>query len=141
MIPENMDEKRINPQIAEVEVGIQYLRKISIYPLSLYHEKNLSKKIATFLGTFSEASVEGAAGAMSIGVFAADFIMENIEEILSYAAPEENAQTLMQEITSDQAVEIAKIIYEINYETIIKKVLELLSRMKPKAQEEATTTV
>jgi len=37
-MPETKTKQKLNPEIAEIEVGVRYLRKITFYPLSVAHQ-------------------------------------------------------------------------------------------------------
>ena len=123
--PENeySDEKRLNPQIAEADVGTRNLRTIKIYPLSMSHQKKLTEKIATVLAAFADLK-EGTEGTIALISYLLTFVTENLEEILGMAT-DEDASKLMDELTVDQADEIGTIIYEQNYEGLLKKVQNL----------------
>ena len=124
MTPEKDDSKRLNPQIASVKIGVRNLRTIKIYPLSMAHHKKLTEKVVTVISAFAELD-ESVDAMVTISSFALNFVMENLEVILSMATEEDPAK-LMDQITAEQAQEIGAIIYQQNYEGLKKKVQKLL---------------
>ena len=123
----NNDEQRLNPQITDVEIGIRVLRTIKIYPLALADEKKLTEKIGILIAAFAGSGAETKApeAIIQFVTYAINFIMDNIEEVLGMAT-DEDPPKLMAEISSDQAEEIGKILYEVNYESFVNLAQNLL---------------
>ena len=130
-MPEKKHDKRINPQIKSVEIGIRNLRKIKIYPLSMYDQKELTKIINKALKTIFEAKIEKGQDELLVYVsFAIKAIEENIDKILKFVAPDEKPDLLMKDIDNYQLSEIVRIVYQENYESPVKNVISLFPMEK-----------
>lgn len=120
---------KLNPQIANVEIGVRNLRKIKIYPLSVGDQLSLSDLVVEALNTYNE--IAGDKKKSDIEVFseivnfAINLIKENLDQILDKITDQEEDIKLLDEITNDQAFEIGKVIYEVNFANLIKNVTSL----------------
>lgn len=116
----------LNPQISSVEIGTRKLREITIYPLSLAEQISLSKIIA---GAASEYVNSEDQSDMAFAAFISKAISENLAKILSLVT-DEKGDDLLNEITNNQAVNIAEILYETNYGGVAKNVKSLIAKAK-----------
>ena len=130
-MPEKKHDKRINPRIKKTDVGILNLRKIKIYPLSMYDQRELTKIINNALKTIFEAKIEKGQDERLVYVsFAIKAIEENIDKVFKYIAPDETPEVIMKEITNQQLSEIVRIVYQDNYEEPVKNVMSLFPTEK-----------
>ena len=111
-MPENENAK-LNPQIVDVEIGIRELRKIKVYPLSMKDQMDLTNLIVEALNV---QVIENGSTDLSIA-FLVGLIRENLEKVLKMATDEEN---VMEEISNVQALEIADILFEVNFASVAK---------------------
>jgi len=123
---------KLNPQITKVEIGVRELREVTIYPLSTHDQMEMTSLL---VGTIAEVvqstkEIDGKkATDIEIIEKVVDIIKDNLEEIIKLATDEkENVST--KDITNDQAVEIAEIIYMVNYENFSKNLKSLAGKMK-----------
>ena len=126
---ENPDSKRLNPDIKEVKIGVRRLRTIKVYPLSAADQFKLSDIITKGLQTFlaSEGEVDIAFVSVMMGL-----IRENIGTVLELVTDEKDrGKNILEDLTNNQIVEIADIIYEVNYMALQKKVTSLLEKLAP----------
>jgi hypothetical protein len=120
--------ERINPQITDFTIGVRNLRNIVIYPLSIFDEKKMAKQIAKGLEKFF--SLEGSDDNAKTVQIIVELVEENLVDILSIITQgEEKGEELIKEITNDQAGDLALLIYNVNYEGLIKKVKSLLEKI------------
>lgn len=120
----------INPQIKKVEIGVRDLREINVLPLSIGDQTELSEIISKAVKSFVESG-NLADEAFIAGVL--ELLSTNISKILKLITDDKTApKQLLKEITNNQALRIAEIVYEENYSQIVKKVQGLVEKMGPK---------
>ena len=129
-MPEKKHDKRINPQIKSVEIGILKLRKIKIYPLSMADQLELTELINKTMKSFFESDRDGEDETLVFVSFIVKTIQENIGTILGFVSPNETPVKIMQEITNQQLSEIVRIVYQDNYEGPVKNVMSLFPTEK-----------
>ena len=117
---------QLNPQVESVLIGIRELREIKIYPLSLAEQLKLSEIIAKAASSYVNSQDQSD---MAFAAFLTETISENIVKILSLVT-DEKGEDLLNEITNNQAANIATILYEMNYGSVIKKVMALIAKAK-----------
>ena len=121
-----MDEmNQLNPQIQEVAIGTRKIRTVKIYPLSMADQLALTSTVVDSIQKLFEKREE------SNFLFAGEIrsaISDNLGKILSFVTDE--GETLLNEISNVQAVEIAELIYSMNYETLEKKVRTLIEKIR-----------
>jgi len=129
-MPEN-ETAKLNPQIVDVEIGIRELRKIKIYPLSMKDQMDLTNLIVEALNV---QVIENGSTDLSIA-FLVGLIKENLEKVLKMATDEED---VMGEISNVQALEIAEVIFDVNFASVAKnfkslsdKVMKLFPSERP----------
>jgi len=129
-MPEKKHEKRINPQIKSVEIGILKLRKIKIYPLSMADQLSLTELINKTVKSFFESGAGSEDENLVIVSFIVKTIQDNIGRILGFISPDEKPEVIMKEITNQQLSEIVRIVYQDNYEEPVKNVMSLFPTEK-----------
>jgi len=117
--------KELNPQIQTIMIGTRTLREITIYPLSLGDQLKLSDLIYTVVQKFfivrEKEDISFIKDVLSI-------IEENIDNILKLVV--DASIDVRSELTNDQIVSIAEIIYDVNYDSTKKKILNLVGKVK-----------
>jgi len=127
-MPEN-EERKLNPQIVDVEIGIRSLRNITIYPLSMADQLKLTDVIVQA----AMASVNGGQD-MAVPTFILQMLQENVAKILSMVTDED--EKLMSDISNLQAVAIADVLFEVNYGAVAKNFKSLSEKLKAMFQPE-----
>jgi hypothetical protein len=131
---QTMPEKRkLNPQIASLEIGIRNLRTIKIYPLSFGDQLEMTDLITETIQKFIEARGDKLReDNVEFVQFIIDLLRKNLSKIIKLISDEEN--TLLKEITNVQVVDMVNKIYEMNYEESIKNAQSLFEKIKPMFQ-------
>ena len=134
---ENNDMQNLNPQITDVEIGIRNLRKIKLYPLSVGDQMKMTALIASTVSKFL-ITKEAQDESVMVGFFVT-IINDNLAKFVSLAIGEKEKETeipfpetekILEDMTNLQASEIAKVIYEVNYEISVKNFQSLFNQMK-----------
>jgi len=127
-MPEKIDKKgKINPEIADIDVGVRYLRKVTFYPLSAGHQLKLTSIIES---VFKEMVAIEAGNEDSTVVFfkkVLEIIEENIGKIIGFICDEE-PEKLLDDMTNSQLVNVVSYVYKTNYEGPLKNLLSLFQR-------------
>jgi len=139
--PEELNEtiedlQNLNPQVATVTIGVRNLRKIKLYPLAVGDQMRMTTLVGSAISAFV-TSKEAANEAAMIGFFL-NLINNNLTKFLGLAIcerPDENdkypkSEELLCDITNVQASEIAKYIFEVNYETSVKNFKDLFEKVR-----------
>lgn len=119
------EQVMLNPQIAEVEIGIRNLRKIKVYPLSMADQIKLTDTITKAIAD-QLASATGSD--IAVISFVTNLIKDNIGTILGMATDEDGDQ-LLGELTNLQMASIAETIYEVNYGIVAKNFKSLFGKL------------
>jgi len=119
------DEQKLNPQIRRVEIGVKSLREISVYPLSMADQLEVTDLVAAAVKTYVQSGDQSEAG---VAQFLAEAIKENVTLLLKKAT--DAGDEVLRDITNLQAATIAEILYEVNYESIMGKVRSLVEKIK-----------
>ena len=122
-MPEN-EEKKLNPQITDVEIGVRNLRKITVYPLSMSDQLKLTDLITK---SVTEQLAKADGGELSLVSFIIKMIQENIGKIITMVTDED--AKVLEEISNSQAVEIADILFDVNYGTVAKNFKSLSEKL------------
>ena len=132
---ENEDMQNLNPQITEVEIGVRDLRKIKLYPLAVGCQMKMTALMASTISGFLVTKESQDEVAM-VGFFVKT-INENLAKFMALAIGEKEkdgkfpeTEKMLEDTTNLQASEIAKVIYEVNYETSIKNFQSLFEQMR-----------
>ncbi len=129
------DEKRLNPQITETDIGVRSLRTITIYPLSMADQIKMTDLITEALKAFylkekqEDVTSEEDQKNIAFVKFIIDLIKKNMNRIMAMVADVKKAESLLSDMTNFQASEIAKIIYEVNYESVAKNLKSLFEKV------------
>ena len=119
----------LNPSITDTMIGIRELKKITIYPLSLADEFKMTELIATVVSEVASAQ-EGEDGVLLLKIITA--VKNNIKELLQYVLEMGTpVDEILHDITNDQVMDIATIIFEVNYANSIKNFKDLIKKAKP----------
>jgi len=123
------EQERLNPQVAEIDVGIRNLRKVKVYPLSMADEMKMTKMISDSIKERFGGEVEAENITMIEMVdFILDMLKENLPKILTLST-DEDGDDLMGELSNLQAAEIAEKIYETNFEQVTKNFKSLFGKI------------
>lgn len=124
----------LNPDIREVKIGIRNLRSITLYPLSVVDQFQVTDIFTEAVGLF--LANKGANDVQFIALFIA-VIKTNLSKILKLVLDtDEDSEAILGEITNNQLTEIINTIYAMNYEVISKNVGSLLKKL-PQTQKES----
>ncbi len=119
---------QLNPQIQTISVGTKELREVTIYPLSMADQFGMTDIIVEAFTRFSAMTgdevkdTELIASAMSL-------IEENLSTILKLVVGADEDVTFS-ELTNDQFSSIVTLVFEVNYESSIKKLQALVEKVK-----------
>ena len=83
------NDQKLNPQIAEVEVGIRNLRKINVYPLSMADQIKLTDTITKAI---AEQLASASGSDIAVISFITNLIKGNIGTILTMTTDEDGEQ-------------------------------------------------
>jgi len=119
------EQRKINPQITEVEIGIRDLRNIKIYPLSMADQLSLTNLISEAIGVFV-AKEDGED--IAVVAFLLELVRENIGRILTMITDEDDK--LLKDISNLQAAAIAELVYETNFGVVLKNFKSLFEKAK-----------
>ena len=115
----------MNPQVKKATIGKKFLKEINIYPLSAGDQIKLSHILSDAMkGAFGKAQ----ASEFEFLNFLMGVVQDNLGKILSFVTDE--GESLAEDITNEQAIEIGTIIYEANFVTLKKKLQMVLQKMK-----------
>lgn len=123
-----MNEMEIlNPDITELMVGTRKLRKIKIYPLSVVDQFKLSDFIYETVGAFLSPDVRSDVQKVTLLIA---ILKRHLSKILEFVLDDtETPDGVLGEMTNNQMVDIAQILYKVNYESISKNVESLLKKI------------
>lgn len=129
-----MPEKRkINPQIASLEIGTRNLRTIKIYPLSFGDQLEMTDLITETIQKFLEARGEKLQeDNIEFVQFVLNLLRNNLTKVIKLISDED--EKMLKEITNLQVTELVTIIYEMNYEESIKNARSLVEKIQPMFQ-------
>jgi len=116
-------EKMLNPQVTDVEIGIRSLRKITLYPLSMADQLKLSDIISKAIQEQFNADSD-----IAVVAFITNLLKDNMGRILTMAT-DEDGNGILEEMTNLQAAAIAETIYEVNYGVVAKNFKSLFGKL------------
>lgn len=121
-------EKKLNPQVRSITVGIRDLREIKIYPLSIADQLEMTDLITGALeGFFVSEERDNLAFVTTI----VNLVKENIAKIIELATcKEQDPQIVLKEMTNDQLGQFANVVYDMNFEGLVKNVQSLLEKIE-----------
>jgi len=120
------EQKKLNPQIMDVEIGIRELRSIKIYPLSMSDQLKLTDLISTALA--AQFAKDDGWQELEIVAFIVNLMKENLNRILTMVS-DEDGDKLLAEISNLQAAAIAEAVYETNYGIVAKNFKSLFGKL------------
>ncbi len=124
---EEKDLELLNPQARKVKVGKRRLKEVVIYPLALADQFKFTEKIFEIFVFWSQnTDVENS---WSFLQDIRGIIQKNLGEVLALVTDE--GDKLLEEITNEQALDVADLIYQVNYKSLEKKALNLLQIVPP----------
>lgn len=118
----------MNPQITTVQVGVKSLREITLYPLSMADQFQMTdiikEEISSIIGTDFNDMTDFEATELVI-----DAIKRNLSKLLTYVLDKDDSVDF-NEITNAQFVDIVQKLYEVNFDVVVKN-LETLKQKFP----------
>lgn len=137
-MPEN-DMKKLNPQITDGFVyGIRGLQELTIYPLSVGDQLKMTELIQE-LATKYFMREDDTVSDMEFIKEIIEFIQNNLKQIVKLVVDREiNVKDVLYDMTNNQAIVLAEIIYKVNYESLAKNVKSLVEKIAPKQEMELT---
>jgi hypothetical protein len=117
---------KLNPQVAETEVGIRNLRIIKIYPLSMADQLSLTDVITKGLQEFVE---QGNQEDIAFVAAVIQLIKDNLANILTMVS-DEKGEEIMKELTNPQALQIADLIFDMNFGSLGKNAQSLAEKVR-----------
>jgi uncharacterized glyoxalase superfamily protein PhnB len=119
------EAQRLNPQVADVDVGIRSLRTITVYPLSMAGQLKMmdivTKAIAEQIPVLQENDI-------AMVTFITNMIKDNLGRIISMVT-DEDGDKLLEEMTNMQTARIVEMVYETNYGDVAKNFKSLFGKM------------
>ena len=133
-MPENKvklsdNKSKLNPQVTSVEIGIRNLRTITVYPLSFADQLKTTDLITQALQVFFKGKEAGAIQDSEFVTFLIQLIRDNIGKILSMVT-DEDGDKILQELSNNQFIDFADLIYSMNFEVPSKKGKSLIEKIK-----------
>lgn len=132
-----MENREINPQVVEVEIGARNLRKIKIYPLSVGDQLKMTDILAEVFAAFviiEKETTEEEEGLVKFGSYLVSILKDNLPQIVGFVTEEE--KDVLDDITNHQLIGIIEIVYETNFESVAKNAKGLFGKMKDLFQSE-----
>ena len=137
MTSENL---KLNPQKQTVEIGIRKLRGVTIYPLSVADQLEMTDLITQTIREFFakrdemvklEESDEPEEKKVALVSFIVGLIRDNVLRMLTLVTDaKELGKDPLKDISNVQFFEIADIIYAVNYEAVSKNAQNLFEKIK-----------
>lgn len=133
----------LNPQVKTTTIGVRVLREISVYPLSVGEELKLSDVISNAVVSFfdTRARLEDKTEINTENIefvnMLIDLIRDNVAKVIEITTDEENPEGVLMDMTNEQLVDFATLIYQENFGNLRKKVTDLISVIVPPVDPEA----
>jgi len=121
------EQDKLNPQVADFEIGIRSLRKIKIYPLSLGSQIEMSEMISQAITKFF--TEHGSDDDIAVVGFIVELVRDNLPKFIELTALDEKPGTVMKELTNVQALELAELVYEMNFASVLKNSKSLFEKI------------
>ncbi len=118
----------LNPQIKKVQVGTKELRTVTIYPLSVADQFTMTELIGEVLEEVSKPDFSKKKD-MEVVDYVVKTIKNNLKSILEFVL-DPGEEIKFTELTNTQLVEIVDIIFNANYEEVIKNLKDLTKKAK-----------
>jgi hypothetical protein len=123
------DMENLNPQIAEIKIGVRELKPLTLYPLSMADQLQMTDIVQETINAYFSGDDQSD---LAFATFIANVLKQNLPRILQLitdANTDSKVKALMREITNSQAVEIAELVYRTNYARLLKNLNSLLDRV------------
>ena len=125
-----MPEDKLNPQIRELEIGTRILRKVKIYPMSMANQLSLNDVITEAVGGFFQMEAgDDDQSVIAFVSFMLDLIKDNLERVVGFVT-DDPPEEFIKDITNSQLVDVADVIYEMNYADLLKKGRSLFQKTR-----------
>jgi len=129
------DERKLNPQIRDAEMGIKDLRKIKIYPMSMADQKKLGGILQGVLEAYFKETVDGGLTEDNMIPFIktiTQILSDNIQEVLKIVTDlsESEINSFFEYTSNLQMARIVEIVVEENFEEPSKNVRSLYTRIQ-----------
>lgn len=126
------DDKKLNPEIKEIEYGKKEIKKLTLYPLSVGDQFTITDIINKIFMGFAEVQSKGKMTEVTSIGLVLEAIKENIYKIIMLVADvsEDKAKEIISNLTNSQLLDIVEIIWEVNFEPAIKKGRTLFEKGK-----------
>ncbi len=124
---EKKTEKKLNPDIKKVDVGVRELKTITIYPLSATDQFDLTNRIVSVITELSQKEELSSMSNEQAVEFIQTIIRDNLQVILEYVV-DESERPSFEELTNNQIYTIVSNIFEVNYEGFLKNFKDLFKR-------------
>jgi hypothetical protein len=118
--------EQLNPQIKEITIGIKKLEKIKIYPLSMADQLQLT---SLFVECLKELLSSKEDNNIVFAQTIQKLLKENLSIVLNMVT--DTNDNLLSKITNVQAMDIAELVYSMNYQVLEIKVKALVLKMTP----------
>ena len=129
-MPEN-ENKKLNPQIVDVEIGIREMRSLTIYPLSMRDQLKLTDMVTTAV---TEQIAKDGGSDLPLVSFIVKMLQENIGKLLTMVTDEKD--DVLNDMTNIQAVAVADVLFDVNYGAVAKNFKSLSEKLKGLFQQE-----
>ena len=116
---------KLGPKPETVTIGIREPEKLSIWPLSMADQLDLSKILDKAVSAILTEAKDDLSMVMSIRKVIEDNIGVVLKMITDYDT-DAKVKKLLKKVSNDQFVAICEKVYQMNYERISKNVLSLL---------------
>jgi len=121
---------KVNPKCRKFEIGVRNLRDITIYPLSLSDELELSEKIIGLVDGFDAAvNIPDSEDTQEIRIagYILSAIKGNLIELLVYVTDEE---ITLKDLDNEQFIDLCELIFDVNFDGAAGKIKRLLKKVK-----------
>ena len=117
----------LQPDIKEISIGIREIKKRTIYPLSFAQQTRVGTQLVSMF-----SSIVDSADEMTDMDFAKEIVMHLIQVIpdIIIDCSDITKEEFENDITNTQLLQIAEIIYSVNFEGVIKNGQSLLQKMQ-----------
>jgi len=119
-----MEEKyNLAPDIRKTIIGVREAKDLTLYPVSIASENELLNDFINIFSSFTE--FQGMSDS-EVGVQIKNYIFDNLENVLSHVTDEPPE---LSDITNMQLLAICEIIFEVNFEVLLKNLPGFVEKM------------
>lgn len=123
----SQEQSKLNPVVRYTTIGIRVLKEVKVYPLSVKEQMELTEVISDAIRKFQLE--QGDANNLESIPFVLELIKNNLGKIMSIVSDEQDGD-ILSNITNEQLVDLAEIIYEMNFGSISGKIKALIGKIK-----------